>query len=303
MSSITTGLTQLMMIFYSKVFLARAEADLRYDYGAQKRKHPTNSGKTVYFNRFSPLAVATTPLTEAAMPGAVDMTSNIVSAVIAEYGTYTKVGSLFELTSIDENLKEHVETMGQNAAETLDTLIAAELSANGTVVLAGAKSALTAVAATDILSGAEVRKQLRTLRRAKAKPFDDGMFRAIVPVSASYDLRGNTEWVNTQLYVNRDSILKGIIGQFHGFNFVETNNESTEASTVTVYHSFFFGANAYGTLNLEGQPDSRIYVKNPGDNDTSNPLNTWSTVGWKAFFVAKILNSSWVNVLKSGATA
>ena len=45
MASITTGLTQLMSIYYDKVFLDRAEAELKYDWGAQKRNIPMNSGR------------------------------------------------------------------------------------------------------------------------------------------------------------------------------------------------------------------------------------------------------------------
>ena len=56
-------------------------------------------------------------------------------------------------------------------------------------------------------------------------------------------------------------------------------------------------------LSLEGQPTQHIYVKTPGPSDTSNPLNLYSTVGWVAYFVAKMLNTNWVVVIKTGVTA
>lgn len=305
MASLTTSstLSGLMQIYYDKKFLERAEMSINYDYGAQKKTMPKNSGKTVYFNRFSPLAVATTPLNENTNPTGVDMSTTIVSATIAEYGNYTRVSSLFEMTSIDEGLKEHIEVMSQNAGETLDTLIAAALSANATTQYANSKTALTAVASTDTLTGAEIRKAVRTLKKKKAKTFDDGLFRAIVPVSAAYDLRGNSEWLNANTYVNVDLYKNGQVGTLHGVRFVETNNEVTESSTATVYHTYVFGKNAYGVLNLAGQPDKRIIVKTPGAGDTSNALDMYSTIGWKASFVAKVLNSDWVIAIKSGATA
>lgn len=304
MASTTSSstLSGLMQIFYDKVFLDRAEKELRYDFGAQKKTMPKNSGKTIYFNRFSPLAVATTALTENTNPSGVDMSSTVVSATIAEYGNYTRVASLFEMTSLDEGLKEHVEVMSQNAGETLDTLIAAELSANATAQIVSGK-VLTAVAATDTLTGAEIRKAVRTLKKNKAKTFDDGLYRAIIPVSASYDLRGNSEWLNANTYVNTDLYKNGQVGVLHGVRFVETNNEMSESSTVTVYHTYVFGKNAYGMLNLAGQPEKRIIVKTPGASDTSNPLDMYSTIGWKSYFVAKVLNSAWVIVIKTGVTA
>ena len=292
-----------MQIYYDRNFLDRAEMAIVYDYGAQKKNMPKNSGKTVFFNRFSPLAVATTPLNENTNPSGVDMSSTVVSATIAEYGNYTRVSSLFEMTSLDEGLKEHIEVMAQNAGETLDTLIATELSTGSTTQYANSKVALTAVASTDTLTGAEIRKAVRTLKKNKAKTFEDGLYRAIVPVSAAYDLRGNSEWLNASTYVNVDLYKNGQIGALHGVKFIETNNEVTESSTTTVYHTYVFGKNAYGVLNLAGQPEKRVIVKNPGSSDTSNPLDMFSTIGWKAYFVAKVLNSAWIIAIKSGVTA
>lgn len=303
MSSITTSLTNLMSTYYDKVFLDRAELALTYDVGAQVKNLPTNSGKTVYFNRFSPLAVATSTLTEAAVPTAVDMTSTIVSATVATYGSYAKVGTLFNLTSIDEGLKEHAAVMGQNAGESLDALIAAALSASNTAQLAGAKANITAVAATDVLSGSEIRKAIRTLKKAKAKTFGNGMFKAVIAASAAYDLRGNSEWLDASRYTDATNIRNGQLGKLYGVEFFETNNEVSESSTVTVYHNFVFGQNAYGTVNLSGQAGQRIYVKTPGPSDTSNPVDTWSTVGWKANFAVAVLNSAWIVDIKTGVTA
>ena len=301
--SITTAstLSGLMAIYYDKVFLDRAELMVVYDYGSQRKTMPKNSGKTVYFNRFSPLTVATTALAEA-IPSSVAMSSTVVSATVAEYGNYTSVSTLFDLTSIDTNLKEHVEVMGQNAGETIDTLIAKELSGSATAQIVSGKD-LTAVATTDTLTGAEIRKSVRTLKTNKAKPFDNGMYRAIVPVYAAYDLRGNSDWLNANTYVNTTLYKNGKIGSLHGVDMIETNNQVTQASTVTIYHTFVFGKNAYGMINLTGQEGSRIYVKKPGPTTTADPLDMFSTVGWKAMFVAKVLNEDWIIQIETGATA
>lgn len=304
MTSTTAGLTQLMSIFYDKVFLERAKAALVHDFGAQRKMQRMNNGKVVYWNRFTPLALQTTALTEGtANPSALDMTATIVSTTLATYGGVTRVADLFEMTSIDENLKEHVEVHGQNAGETLDALIREELSAGATAQIVSGK-ALTAVAATDVLSGAEIRKAVRTLKTNKAQRFENGYYRGIIQPFQSYDLFGNTEWLNSiSIYTDPTQLKQGIIGKLHGVEFVETNQGSTEASTVTIYHTFVFGKNAYGTLMLEGQEGPRIYVKKPGAGDTSNPLDIFSTVGWKAYFATKVLNANWIINIKTGATA
>jgi len=302
--SLTTTLTNLMQIYYDRVFLERAKAELVHDVGAQRKTIPANSGKTVYWNRFSPLAVVTTPITESDfIPSAADMTTTIVSATLAEYGNWTKVSALFELTSLDENLEEHVEVHGQNAGESLDALVREELFSGATVQLAGGKSNISAIAATDVLTGAEVRKAVRTLKTNKAKRFENGYYKAVVQPATAYDLMGNSEWLDAYRYTSPENIQAGLLGRLHGVEFYETNQGRTESSTVTVYSNFFFGKNAYGTVSLEGQPGYRIYVKQPGPASTDNPLDTFSTVGWKALFATKVLNADWVINVKTGATA
>lgn len=93
---------------------------LSHDFGAQRKSIPGNAGSNVKWNRFTPLAVATTALTEGSTnPSAVDMTTTQVSSVILPYGAYTAVSDLFNLTSLDVGLKEHVEVHAQNCGETL----------------------------------------------------------------------------------------------------------------------------------------------------------------------------------------
>lgn len=305
MASVTTGLTQHMSIYYDKRFLERAKLMLKHDIGAVVKPLPTNSGKTVYFNRMTPLAVATTPLTEATNPSDVDMTSTIVSATVAEYGNWTKVGSLYETTSIDVGLREHVDVHAQNAGETIDTLIRNELDGGGTEQIVNGL-ALTAVTATDIIDGYEVRKAVLTLKKNKAMPFENGYFRAIVPVSVAQDLRGDSEWLDAYRYTNTENIQNGLLGRLHGVEFFETNNEMVAADAgsgnVDTYTTFVFGANAYGIVDIGSDSEPKIIYKRPSDSDTSNPLNMFSTVGWKASFVAKVLNSAWLIELKTASS-
>lgn len=82
-----------MQTLLDKKFLDRAKKDVVYSIGAQVRTAPSNSGKTVVFNRFTPLASATTALTEATNPAGSDMTSTQVSATLAEYGKQ-KIGEI-----------------------------------------------------------------------------------------------------------------------------------------------------------------------------------------------------------------
>ena len=294
-----------MSIFYDKVFLERAKLTLVYDIGAQVKKIKRNMGATVKWNRMTPLPVATTPLTEGTTPSAVAMSTTVVSATAVQYGNWTQTSDFYELTSIDQDLKEQAEVMGQNAGETIDTLIRDELNGGGTVQIVNSAD-LTAVATTDIIDGVEIRKARRALFLAKAPKFADGHYRSVIPTSVASDLRGDSEWLDARRYVNTEDILSDEIGRLHGVRFVETNNEVIDADAgagnVDVYSTFIFGSNAYGTVDLAGQSGPRIIVKNPNSGDTSNPLDLYGTVGWKVAHVSKVLNVAWLIELKSASS-
>ena len=313
------GLTNTMQIFYDRVFLDRAKIELRHDFGAQVRNIPMNSGKTVYFTRFSPLAIVTTALSEAANPTAVDMTAATVSATLAEYGSYTTVGSLYSMTSIEDGLTEHVSVHGQNAGESVDQLIRTELVAGATNQLvytssgglSGSTTAISTIHTSDTLTGLDIRRAVRTLKNNKAQKFDGGLFRGIIGPYTAMDLMGNSEWLDAHRYTTSDAIERGVVGKLHGVEFVESNNQhftltggfSTSASNVAnVYSNFIFGKNAYGVINLGSISAPKVYVKNPGSNSTDNPIDMYSTVGWKIPFAVKTLNSNWLINLRTGAT-
>jgi N4-gp56 family major capsid protein len=295
-----------MQIFYDRKFLERAKSELRHDFGATVKVVPMNSGKTVYFNRFTPLAVVTTALSEGPYTAAADLTSSVVSATLAEYGQATAVYSLFEMTSLDTNLAEHVDVMGQNAGESIDQLIRAELAASATGQTALGKTDLSNIGVTDTLTGLEIRKAVRTLKVNKAPRFPGGMYRGIIGPQTAMDLMGNSEWLDAHRYTNADAIMRGVVGKLHGVEFVETTDPATVASTVTVYYNFIFGANAYAVVGLGGAPSlggANVAVKTPGPNSTNDPLNMVSTIGWKVPFAVKVLNANWIINVKTGATA
>lgn len=314
MASTTTGLSNLMSTFYDKVFLERAKAELRHDFGATLKRASQNQGKSIIFNRLTPLALVTSALTEGTTPSGVDMTSTQVTATLAEYGAYTSVGSLFKMTSIDEDLKEHVDVHGQNAGESIDNLIRIELSANGTrqlVATTSAVSSTSGIHTSDVITGLEIRKAVRTLKINKAPRFAGGMYRGVIGPQVAMDLFGASEWLDAHRYTTSEAIERGVVGKLHGVEFVETNqptvNYSGGFSTSTtdvanVYETYIFGRGAYAMVSLDSFSAPKIYVKNPGSGDTSNPLDLFSTVGWKMPFACKTLNASWIVKVMTGAT-
>lgn len=242
------------------------------------------------------------------------MTAANVSATLAEYGAFTTVSSLYSMTSIETGLKEHIEVHGQNAGESIDQLIRTELVAGATKqfpVGVTVASTFSNVHTTDTLTGLEIRRAARTLKNNKAQKFDNGMYRGIIGPYTAMDLMGNSEWLDAHRYTTSDAIERGVVGKLHGVEFVESNNQyyqltggfSTSATNIAnVYWNFIFGKNAYGVVNLASVTAPKVYVKNPSGNSTDNPLDLFSTVGWKMPFATKTLNSTWLIAIGTGAT-
>lgn len=115
----TSSLSNEVAVYYERVFLERAKARLVHQEGAQLRSLDGNSGKEVIFNRFSPLALALTPLTEGNNPTPVGLTDTQVTVTLAEYGNTVQVTRLLGTTDIDSRDEQKIDVVAQNMGESL----------------------------------------------------------------------------------------------------------------------------------------------------------------------------------------
>lgn len=304
----TTTLTQEMNDYYEKVFLARAEYEYIFSQGAQMRTQPANDGKTVVFTRHTPLATATTALTEGVNPAEVSLTAANVSATLGEYGNTVKISRFLSLTSIDAGNKEKIEVVGQNMGETIDELTRNELFTGATAQLAGAKSVLTDVAITDVLSVAELRKAVRTLKSNKARRFQDRVapWMGKVGPATSYDLTTDSTFLSADIYDNgAEKLYNGELGKILGVRLIESPNqyESVNAGTsnADVFSNFIHGADAFGCIDLAGDKP-QLYILPHTQIDSGNPAGRFSTIAWATSYVCKTLNANWLINIKTGAT-
>lgn len=332
----TTTLSNTMSIFYDKVFLGRLKALLRFGVGAYKRKIPANSGKTIIFNRMAVPTLATTALTEGVTPTEVDLSTTQVTTTVGIYASFVKTSDFYAETSIDVNLKEQVEVMAQHGAETVNQLIRKVMTTflttpGSSIQRVAGRTTDALIVSTDVITGTEIRRAVRTLKQNKAMTFEDGFFKSIIPVECAYDLRGSTDWISANTYVNAENWKNGEIGRLHGVVFYETNDATVSAggtatattnfvasgvvttpslsingTTVTpIYETFVFGKQAYGIVEIEGADagmEPNIIYKKSDANDTSNPLNLFNTIGWKVKFATVMLNSNWSIGIRSAVT-
>ena len=97
--------------------------------------------------------------------------------------------------------------------------------------------------------------------------------------------------------------MRGEVGALYGTRFVvSTNAGSGTGATDETFHAYVFGRDAYAVSELSGQGMEMIR-KEPGPQDTSNPLNMFSTVGWKFVLAAKVLQSVRAVQIYAGSAA
>jgi N4-gp56 family major capsid protein len=299
----TGGLASALQIYYDKLFLERVEATRKYDFLCVQKNIPKNSGQVVYFTRFNQLTANRTALTDGVLPTGISSSASTVKATALPYGQFEVVGSLYELTTLDAGLKEHVELMAQNAAESIDIVLGYELNLSATPQCGGAtfSAQATAIASSDTLSVSSIRKAVSTLKKNKAPKWENGNYRAVLNVDGVYGLQGDTaagNWINVNTYnsgENADLLKKGVIGSLYGVDIVETNqafSASGVADTQTgpARSNFIAGKGAVAEVKIGGAGDARVIVDPPSD-----PLRMVSTVGWKVdAYAAKVLNVDWV---------
>lgn len=141
----------------------------------------------------------------------------------------------------------------------------------------------------------DVREAVQTLKEANVPTFDDGTYHAFINPTASAGLKRDAAWKEwNQAQNSKETFYKGEIGQVEGVKFMEsTNVTKVSFDGTSVFKACFttiVGKNAFGTVEVDG--GQHVYVKQPNSYDTSNPLNQWTTIGWKITCACAILESS-----------
>ena len=119
----TTTLSAEMKTFYDMRLIDEASPMLVHEQFGQKRPIPQGGGKTVNFRRFSPLAKATTALTEGVTPSGSSLSVSSISAIVAQYGDYVVQSDVLELTAVDNTILETTKLLGRQAGLTMDTIV------------------------------------------------------------------------------------------------------------------------------------------------------------------------------------
>lgn len=151
-----------------------------------------------------------------------------------------------------------------------------------------------------------IRNVVRTLRANNASEFADGYFKAIMHSDTIADLRTDPSYVDWHRELTNESMKKGdAVNPVEGCRIIQNNmiprfvGAGGDIVRHRVHTTFIFGQGAYGVVKIGGGKGKgfEIIIKRPGPNDTSNPLNMYSTISYKFSMVCKALNVSAGRVL------
>ena len=320
-----TGTTQIpaeVNNFYDRSLLLRAIPLFVHTRWAQIRDIPRKSGSTtIKFRRYGNLAAATTPLQEGNTPVSTELSVTDITATVLQYGAYVTLTDVLDYQTQDPILMETAEILGDQMGDTLDQLTRDVLNAGTNYYFAGSGHTLRGeVAAGEIITDTLIKKTVRLLKNNKARRLTkmvdattgygtsplNASYIGIVHPNTTYDLKGISNFVPVEKYASTAGIMDGEVGKYDEVRFVETTNakvfagEGAGTPAIDVYSTIVFGSDAYGTTRISGEAMKNI-VKPLGSGE--DPLNQRATSGWKATFVAKILNQAYLVRIEHAVSA
>ena len=301
------GMTPELKQTYDRKLLSVAEQNLVWMNYGEKRPIPARGGKSIEFRRFEKITVTagSYTLTEGTPPTETQATISTVAATISQYGQFSKISDLLEVQAFNPIIAEFTERYGIAMAEALDIVVRDVVDNTTTVQYADAAtvvgtSGAGAVGSGNYLDAAELTEATRTLARANARKIA-GNYICVIHPDNKKDLFEDPDIVNAfQLAAQRgpaNPLSTGVLGDWMGIRFVESTNVNVLASNgmsgADIYEVVMLGQEAYGVTELSAQ-QAEIIVHPRGSGGHTDPLNQYSTIGWKAALAAVILNQNFL---------
>lgn len=301
-----SGTQPLFAPVLNRYLIQVAKPHLVFSQFGQKVKVPKGKGKQVSWDKYSPLPLAKTPLTEGVAPDGSSMTITRVTGTPDQYGNYVATTDEFDFYKYDPSpeVLKIGELLAENSAETFDSLTCDVVAAGTNVQFAGGKAARTNLTSADVLTIAEIKKAVRTLKNNKARKFKDNTFICILDPSTAHDLMNDELWENVKKHDPKD-LYAGEIGELFGVRFIETTETESEllktyntTNSKNIHFAYVMGADSYGVTDAKDNVETITHDK----HSIGGPLDQYSTMGWKGHHLAKILVDEWLVRIECGVT-
>ena len=313
----SNSMTAELKEFYDTELLENARVEQYYAQFGKRQPLPRNHKGRVEWRKWNTFPRAD-KLQEAVIPLGKPFGMTALYGEIDQYGIYTTISDKLELRAFDDVILGATEEMGASAAETQEALIrnalltsgnviycdnidpvtGAPASGSGIVVTPTVESQMQASAtAMSLLTPTMVNKVVTYLKKNRV-PRINGKYVAVIHPSVSFHLRQNKEWINFHQYDATQQIFNGEIGELHGVRFIENPfapvlstvgtgenlhdyrnaNKNITGNNAVTYATYFFGRDAFGIIDPEGD-NLQMIVHNK--DEIGGPLNQYSTIGYK----------------------
>tara|TARA_B100000085_G_scaffold216694_1_gene201123 strand:+ start:1080 stop:2069 length:990 start_codon:yes stop_codon:yes gene_type:complete len=326
-STTYSNLSQRTNAYAAKEMLAHAEPIACLSKFGMIKPMPKNKANTIKFRRPVPLAVATTPLTEGTPPTSQALSYEDVTVALSQYGNVVEITDVVHDLAEDPVLKDASMMCGEQAMETIETLMWGVIRGGTNVVYANG-SARSAV--NTVLTLNKQRAITRTLKNNRGKKVTNMLSSSVKfnteAVAAAYiafahtdleaDIRGLAGFTPTEKYGSMQAIpyeigkvedvryvLTPVLDSFADAGGTAGSMVSTSGSAADVYPIVYVAKDAYGHVALKGADAITPTIINPGQLDKSDPLGQKGMVGWKYYHKSFIANQAWMVRAEVAATA
>ena len=304
----TSALAPGMQTYYNRELLRTFEPELVHLQFGDEYRMPMNNGLVMNMRKIVPLAtdVDGAKLTEGQPGDGKSLAETEVTVQLEQYGEYARTTDKLDMAHLDLNILRKTKLFADSGARTIDAVVREELATCSNVIYANGKTARNALTATDKLTTKELRKAVRTLKKAHAQTFG-GYYIAIVGPDTYYDLQDDEAFVAVSRYQDKEAVYTGEIGRLFGVRIVQSTEakifENAGASSADVASIIVLGQYAYGYTSWKGAKP-RVIVKPVGSAGTNDPLDQISTIGWKMDgFGVKMLQPEYAVRIECGFSA
>jgi len=198
-----------------------------YQFGIKKNL-PKGEGKTVLWNQPSRLSLGYV-LSEGSpvqLSAGNALSTTKVSAIIRQFGGFTDVSDMVDLTSITDVMKMAVQRLGAQAGETIERVLINECFIAHVATLGGSAHHLVktsaeitdywgsvsgvsvcsngavpggpvgTVSSANVIAVSDIRKAIYSLKGMNVKPYSGNDYVAIVNTETAEDIVGDSTWIN-----------------------------------------------------------------------------------------------------------
>ena len=295
------GMTVELKQTYDRILLSRALPMMVHANWGIRKPIPARGGKSIEFRKMERIVGTTGAMTEGTPPTAMQATFSSIACTISQYGQYAQISDILETQAFDPVLEEYAKNFGESMGDSIDLVVRDVIAAGTTLQMASTAATYPSVGSGMYINSAEIREMVSTLKRNNCKPVIDGKYICIIHPDNTRDLFADPNVVNAfQHAANRgdnNPLFSGVLGDYMGCRFVETTNLKIRASLglsgADVYQVLLIGKEAYAVTELSAQ-QARLIIHPKGTGGHGDPLEQYSTVGYKCALAAKVLNEAFM---------